>query len=59
VRVTGATDESLQFGAVPYRQNEVWRLVGSNRKARRILGWSPRIGLEEGLRRTWNAYRGT
>jgi UDP-glucose 4-epimerase len=59
VHVTGATDDTLQFGAVPYRQNEVWRLVGSNRKARRILGWRPRIGLEEGLRRTWNAYRGT
>jgi nucleoside-diphosphate-sugar epimerase len=42
---------------VPYRDNEVWRLVGSNEKAGSILGWSPRVGLEEGLLRTLDAYR--
>jgi UDP-glucose 4-epimerase len=59
VRVAGAADDVLQIGAVPYRQNEVWRLVGTNAKARSVLGWAPRVSLEEGLRRTWNACRGT
>lgn len=27
--------------------------VGSNEKAARVLGWTPTVGLEEGLRRTW------
>jgi nucleoside-diphosphate-sugar epimerase len=44
-------------GALPYRQNEVWRLVGDNDKARRMLGWSPRVRLEDGLRQTWDSYR--
>jgi UDP-glucose 4-epimerase len=58
VRVAGAGVGTLQVGAVPYRQNEVWRLVGSNAKARRVLGWSPRVCLEDGLRQTWDSYRG-
>lgn len=56
VRVAGGGDDALRIGALPYRQNEVWRLVGSNEKARKILDWSPQVGLEDGLRRTWDAY---
>lgn len=55
-RVAGAASGALRFGALPYRDNEIWRLVGSNEKARSILGWSPRMRLEAGLRRTWEAY---
>ncbi len=32
--------------------SEVWQLVSDNRKAQRVLGWQPRIPLEEGLQRT-------
>lgn len=32
--------------------SEVERLLADNRKARSLLGWSPQIPLEEGLRRT-------
>jgi UDP-glucose 4-epimerase len=42
----------LRLGALPYRANEVWRLFGSNDKARRLLGWTPRTPLDEGLRKT-------
>jgi nucleoside-diphosphate-sugar epimerase len=42
----------LLVGALPYRANEAMRLVGSPEKARRLLGWVPRIELEDGLRRT-------
>jgi UDP-glucose 4-epimerase len=44
-------------GALPYRENEVWRLVGSNEKARRLLQWTPRTTLEEGLGKTIEWYR--
>lgn len=56
VGLAGA-DDVLRVGALPYRQNEVWRLVGSNEKARDRLGWSPQVRLVDGLRRTWNAQR--
>lgn len=32
--------------------SEVWKLVSDNGKARRLLGWEPRVALDEGLRRT-------
>jgi UDP-glucose 4-epimerase len=54
--VAGSPPGALQVGALPYRTNEVWRLVGSNEKARQRLGWVPRTQLEDGLRRTWEAY---
>tara|TARA_Y100000310_G_scaffold345815_1_gene470397 strand:- start:11424 stop:12332 length:909 start_codon:yes stop_codon:yes gene_type:complete len=35
-----------------YRKKEQMRYFGDNSKAKRILGWEPKIDLEEGLRRT-------
>ncbi len=32
--------------------SEVFRLLGSNEKIRRLTGWQPRVSLEEGLRKT-------
>ena len=37
--------------------NEVREQYSSSDKARRMLGWAPRHGLEEGLRRTLRWYR--
>ena len=34
------------------KDSEVERLVCDNRKARELIGWEPRVTLEEGLRRT-------
>jgi UDP-glucose 4-epimerase len=48
---------TLRPGAIPYRENEVWRLYGSNEKARRLLGWKPRTTLEHGLETTIEWYR--
>ncbi len=42
--------ERLQLGAVPYRPREMWRLVADPTRARVVLGWTPRITLDEGLR---------
>lgn len=33
-------------------RSEVERLLADNSKARRLLGWEPRVGLRDGLRRT-------
>jgi len=33
-------------------KSEVMRLISDNRRAREVLGWSPQISLEEGLKRT-------
>jgi UDP-glucose 4-epimerase len=56
LRLTGATVKLLP-GAKPYRENEVWRLAGSNLKSRTLLGWAPRTPLEEGLQKTIAYYR--
>jgi nucleoside-diphosphate-sugar epimerase len=39
-------------GAVPYRADEQWHLCADIRRARELLGWSPRVDLDEGIRRT-------
>ncbi len=33
-------------------KSEVLRLISDNRKAKEALGWRPKVGMEEGLRRT-------
>lgn len=36
-------------GAIPYRRDEIWRYAVDISKARRVLGWRPRVSLEKGL----------
>jgi len=40
------------FGALPYRPTEIWRMCADDTKAKKILNWSPKVSLEDGLRRT-------
>jgi nucleoside-diphosphate-sugar epimerase len=54
--LTNSSSE-LQIGALPYRPTEIWRMAADNRKAAALLGWQPRIGLDEGLERTIGWYR--
>jgi UDP-glucose 4-epimerase len=42
----------VTFGALPYRPTEIWRMFCDNTKAKKILGWTPKIGLEKGLKET-------
>jgi UDP-glucose 4-epimerase len=42
----------VEIGALPYRPNEIWRMRGDATRARQVLGWKPRVSLEEGLRIT-------
>ncbi len=45
------------FGALPSRPNEVLSLYADTRKAGEILGWSSKVDLEEGLKKTIEWYR--
>ncbi len=49
--VTNSVSE-LAIGELPYRPGEIWRMYADNAKAARILGWQPKISLEQGLERT-------
>nr|WP_304220166.1 NAD(P)-dependent oxidoreductase [Fredinandcohnia onubensis] len=44
------------YGAIPYRKNEVWRQQPDTTKIKRFLNWEPKVSLEEGIKRTINWY---
>lgn len=46
-----------KFGVLPYRPGETWHFYCDNSKARRLLGWVPRVDLDDGLKRTIEWYR--
>lgn len=54
--LTGTSAE-IQIGALPYRPTEIWRMYADSTRAREILGWEPRVSLEEGLKRTIEWFR--
>lgn len=45
------------FGALPERPTEIWRMYADSTRAQTELGWAPKVGLEEGLQRTIAWYR--
>ena len=47
----------LRLGALPYRPGEIWRMYADNAKAAQILGWTPKVFFEEGLKRTVDWFR--
>lgn len=51
VKMTGSRI-NLKFNALPKRAGETAHFFCDNKKAKAILGWSPKVGLEEGLKRT-------
>lgn len=44
------------FGALPCRENEIWRMFCDNTLAKELLGWKPQYSLEKGLKRTITWY---
>jgi len=38
---------NINFGAIPYRNNEVWDMTGQNSKIKMILGWQPKFTVFE------------
>jgi nucleoside-diphosphate-sugar epimerase len=49
-RMTGS-DIELCWGAVPHRKNEVWFNSADIRKANLVLGWTPKISLNDGIKK--------
>ena len=47
----------LNFGALSYRKNEIWKMYCDTSKSEKILGWKCKIGLEEGLLKTIKWYK--
>jgi UDP-glucose 4-epimerase len=47
----------LALGEVPYRPGESMDYAVDTTSARDVLAWTPAVGLDEGLRRTVEAYR--
>lgn len=58
-RILNQLDNPIEpsFGALPDRPSEIWRMYSDATVARDLLGWSPQVGLDEGLRRTIDFYR--
>lgn len=48
---------TAEFGALPERPTEIWRMYADSSKARDRLGWVPRTSLDDGLARTIEWYR--
>lgn len=42
----------VESGRLRPEKSEVLRLISDNQKAKSALGWQPKVGMEEGLRRT-------
>jgi nucleoside-diphosphate-sugar epimerase len=55
IRIAG-TGASVRHA--PPRTFDVARFVGNSARARALLGWRPRVGLEDGLTRLIQAFRG-
>lgn len=52
-RIMGKQAEiQVEQGRLRPEKSEVLRLISDNRKAKEALGWQPKVGMEEGLRRT-------
>jgi nucleoside-diphosphate-sugar epimerase len=56
VRMTGNPIQ-LKIGALPKRPGETKHFFCNNEKAKRLLGWSPKTDLNEGLKKTIDWYR--
>jgi len=48
-RLCGRDPAEVEFGAIPHRPHEMWRLVADVSAALRVLGWQPTANLESGL----------
>lgn len=41
----------IKYGALQYNHNEIWRMCCDNSKIRELIGWYPKISLDEGLKK--------
>jgi UDP-glucose 4-epimerase len=43
-------EAKIILGSIPYRENEVWEMIGDNSKIQSILGFQAKVGLNEGIK---------
>lgn len=51
------TTSKIEIGALPYRPTEIWRMYADSSRAGELLGWSPTVSLDDGLRTTVEWFR--
>lgn len=56
-KLTGNVQTYLNFGAVPYRENEIMFSKANISKIIKDFNWQPKYSLEEGLKKTIEWYR--
>ena len=49
VNSTMKTKAKIMLGAIPYRDNEVWEMIGDNSKIKNKIGFKPAISIEKGI----------
>jgi UDP-glucose 4-epimerase len=49
VNTTMNTKAKIMLGAIPYRNNEVWEMIGDNSKIKKITGFEPKINIDKGM----------
>jgi len=47
----------VKWNSFPPRPNETWRLCCDSSKARELVGWGPKVSLEDGLRMVINDWK--
>jgi UDP-glucose 4-epimerase len=56
-KLAALTDYTMAPNTGPRRKGDVYRIALDNARARRDLGWQPRVNLEEGLSLTVDYFR--
>ena len=51
------TKSKVEIGAIPYRPTEIWRMYADSSRSRKLLGWKPKVSLEDGLKLTVDWFR--
>ena len=55
--IVGNDQVYLNFGAIPYRKNEIMKSEANIEKLKNDIGWEPIISLEKGLKQTIEWYK--
>ncbi len=46
------SSSEVGIGDIAYRPNEIWRMYADSSKAKKLLGWTPKISFDDGLKQT-------
>jgi len=52
-------DIDIQYGAVPYREDQIMHLEADIEKISNQIDWMPMVGIDDGLEKTINWWKST